>query len=299
MDITQAELIKALQAENNLDDLDELDKAVFQLGEMGAKIATPQLIELLKNTDSNTTHTVIEALGKIKATESIPYLIHILQNDGSKSSREFAAQALGEIGTIEALFGLVNALKEENSFLVKKAIVIAVEEIEEQLSRKKQTSLKEDFRNNNIAYIEDYRIKDEYPSYITTLRTLPRRSVSSDHKSSIIKRAKDIQLISKTKNYHIKFWIELIKNVKYTGDKIDIRVLVLPEKSSEYLEKGFSLEVLNEDKDSVFNEDGVILKERAEEPEEFMKLDFYGESDDCFFIKLSLEDAIYEEKFII
>lgn len=99
-----------------------------ELGRIGSFEAVPALIRLLNDNEGRVRCAAVEALGEIGSADAVPHLIKILQ-DRYAGSREAAAQALGNIASYHAVEALVHLLKGDESSHVKLAAIEALGEI--------------------------------------------------------------------------------------------------------------------------------------------------------------------------
>ncbi len=100
-------------------EFDVRESAVLALAELEAKEAAPALVELLKGPDAAGT-SVIEALERLRAPETIPPLIALLdQDDGNV--RGGAARILGTLGARESAPRLLRLLKDEDADVARSA----------------------------------------------------------------------------------------------------------------------------------------------------------------------------------
>ncbi|BCL37629.1 hypothetical protein NSMS1_40760 [Nostoc sp. MS1] len=88
--------------------------AAQALGQMQAKEQAPQLVLLLKDSDSNVRSAAVEALGQVQAKEQIPQLVLLLK-DSDNNVRYAAIQALGQMQAKEQVPQLVLLLKDSDA----------------------------------------------------------------------------------------------------------------------------------------------------------------------------------------
>ncbi|MFH1227248.1 MAG: HEAT repeat domain-containing protein [Planctomycetota bacterium] len=84
------------------------------LSKLCTKEAIPELINFLKDKDSEVRRYVTDVLSKLGAKESIPELIKLL-NDEDAKVREEAVWSLGQLGAKEAVPELMKLLKDKNA----------------------------------------------------------------------------------------------------------------------------------------------------------------------------------------
>lgn len=82
-------------------------------------------LESLKSLNPRLRSFAAQEIGKIKASEAVPDLIQLLNDDLNTYVRSACAEALGHIGHPEAVFPLMDALQDSCSF-VRRAAVIAL-----------------------------------------------------------------------------------------------------------------------------------------------------------------------------
>ncbi|MDJ0800442.1 MAG: HEAT repeat domain-containing protein [Calothrix sp. MO_167.B12] len=89
-------------------------RAAFALREIKSEAAIPGLIQLLEHEDLSVRSSAAYALGEIKSEAAIPGLIKLLEHE-DLSVRSSAAYALGEIKSEAAIPGLIQLLEDEDS----------------------------------------------------------------------------------------------------------------------------------------------------------------------------------------
>ena len=94
---------------------------VWALGLIKNKSAVGPLMERLETADSDLKREIILALKMIGAEQAVPALNEILLNDENPFIRYDAARALGNIGSTDSIFTLIEALKSDNNWMVKGA----------------------------------------------------------------------------------------------------------------------------------------------------------------------------------
>ncbi|MBN3926869.1 HEAT repeat domain-containing protein, partial [Nostoc sp. NMS4] len=104
--------------------------AVQALGEMQVKEQVPQLVLLLKDSDSNVRSAAVQALGEMQVKEQVPQLVLLLK-DSDSNVRSAAVQALGKMQAKEQVPKLVLLLKDSD-FNVRKATAQALMKLGQQ-----------------------------------------------------------------------------------------------------------------------------------------------------------------------
>jgi hypothetical protein len=100
------------------DDAGEVrDSAAWALGHIGDWRATEPLIGLLRDPDGDVRWMVVMALGELRDPRAVGPLIASLQNETHSGARDYAAEALGKIGSPLAVKALEAALKHKESSL--------------------------------------------------------------------------------------------------------------------------------------------------------------------------------------
>ncbi len=84
------------------------------LGNIRSQNSTPYLLDLLMNGDSSYREIIVNALGKIASIDAVPILKKILISDSSWFIRLSAAEALGNIGSEDAIPELCAAIEGEH-----------------------------------------------------------------------------------------------------------------------------------------------------------------------------------------
>ncbi len=91
--------------------------------------APPELINKLKDRDSNIRQNAAETIGVMGDEEAVDSLIAVLK-DNNRFVRQEAVRALGKIGNARALESLTQALVEEKDEFVKDSIKKAIERLQ-------------------------------------------------------------------------------------------------------------------------------------------------------------------------
>ncbi len=110
----------------------EMGRAVFELGELNAKETIPILIKMLEKdiSEGRVSDAFISLLGLLKSEEAVPLLLSILGNlDQNEFMRQTAAVALANIGSHEAVLGLLHSLEVDHSYDVKETIIASLGEL--------------------------------------------------------------------------------------------------------------------------------------------------------------------------
>jgi len=90
------------------------EAAAIALGKIGTKDAQAALLEALADKEENVRWFAVESLRKLGATEAVPRLVGLLENDASPRVREITASALGDLGQPAAVPALRAALRDKN-----------------------------------------------------------------------------------------------------------------------------------------------------------------------------------------
>lgn len=93
------------------------------------KIATPELMNKLRNKDSSVRRNAADAIGVIGDMGAVDSLITVLKDD-NRFVRQEVARALGKIGGAKALEALTQALVVEKDEFVKDTIKKAIERLQ-------------------------------------------------------------------------------------------------------------------------------------------------------------------------
>ncbi len=120
------------------------------LGWIGNPKPTPQIIEVLKtNKDQNVILACAEALGNIKAEESVEYLLELLKDDDDKILTPTVMEALGKIGNKEAINHFIKVYNKQD-VLTKYTIIESLGRVgdEESLG-----FLLEELQNTDVSLI--------------------------------------------------------------------------------------------------------------------------------------------------
>lgn len=106
---------------------------LIALGEIGATEAVSEIVKQLESNQQSIRWWAAISLGWIKSEQAIPNLLKVLEKDSVSAVREHAAEALGNIGSLQAESGLISALKDNES-LVRASAVEALGKIHSQSS---------------------------------------------------------------------------------------------------------------------------------------------------------------------
>jgi HEAT repeat protein len=95
------------------DDRNSIDQAAKALGRIGDQKAIPPLLEALEENRGagGGREAIVRALGRLKAKDAVALIIDVL-NTKSHPERKAAAEALGEIGELQALPHLLRVSKD-------------------------------------------------------------------------------------------------------------------------------------------------------------------------------------------
>ena len=85
--------------------------AAEELGRRREKSAVKPLLALLENSSSDVKYAILEALGKIGSTDAVPALINVVHKDMEELARCYAIEALGEIEDERAVVILIEQMK--------------------------------------------------------------------------------------------------------------------------------------------------------------------------------------------
>jgi hypothetical protein len=115
--------------------------AAVSLGQLGSKKALKSLIKALNDKNETVRGMVAYSLGMLKEKESIPHLTENLLTEDSSDAKIAAAEALRDIGEIESLKALAQAIVREENDKVKNEIKKAYRDLASHLEYEKSDSL--------------------------------------------------------------------------------------------------------------------------------------------------------------
>jgi len=89
------------------------------VGEIGFEEAVPAVIESLQHHDSKLPGPAIEALGKIGSTEAVSALLRVMKEDEYAFVRSYAIRELGRIGCTDTVSSLIQTMEADESDSVR------------------------------------------------------------------------------------------------------------------------------------------------------------------------------------
>ena len=119
---------------------------ILNYAEQPLSPAVKRCVDNLQSPNPRLRSRAAAELGELQAPEALPFLIQSLKDDVNTYVRSAAAESLGHIGGAEAVFPLMDALRDSSSF-VRRATAIALGQLQ---AKEAQVALLQLLEDNNF-----------------------------------------------------------------------------------------------------------------------------------------------------